>query len=221
MTDSDKYEAYVTNVLISHFPEVDKAEIFQAAEAIMYTLDIGSAMAEVSSLNKSSDADLKNLRDARKDLGKAAKRIRDMGIWGRRRLQDAAAAIDSFDGDAFHLCSRPPNEAAEIIADHIDELLSKLPEPDAWKAEIDRGVGVVGAQGRPENTLAKYLATTLYSIFAKLSGATPTISTDRVQEEKYGPFLELVSSIFELLDLDAKAATTAREVCQEKSREKK
>lgn len=72
-------------------------------------------------------------------------------------------------------------------------------------------------RGRPRNNLARGVASILASNYATLTGKNPTVSTrsNGAQDVPYGPFFDLVTDIFKVLEINASAEAAARAAVKE------
>ena len=152
-----------------------------------------------------------------KALTRAETILKEVGLEGGALLVDVAYQLDLVPGDTFADLRPSSTAAAEILSDWLADLRTGI---QSAMENQDRSAGVNATQserrGAPTKTEATQFANYLYDTFQKLSGKTPTLSTDRITNEKYGPFLDFVDEAFKHFGVEGSAVNMARTACREK-----
>jgi hypothetical protein len=199
----------VLAVLAKHFPASQLEDRRDAVSEIEMVVGLGLTREAFDARTRSSNADIKNLENARKHLEAAKKSILQIGLWGSERLRGTARQLEAFEtGLDLEDCS-PLTEVTAPIAEYVSKLLDVLPVCDTWQKDLTSDNEMVSKKGRPNKHQARYLSLILYGIFERLSGRKPTISKDPVSERRYGPFLSFVEDTFDTLGIDGNSENAA------------
>lgn len=192
----------VLAVLAKHFPASQLEDRRDAVWKIEMAVGLGLTHEAFDARTRSSNADIKNLENARKHLEAAKKSILQIGLWGSERLRGTARQLEAFEtGLDVEDCS-PLTEVTAPVAEYVSKLLDVLPVCDTWQKDLASDNEMVSKKGRPNKRQPNYLALTLYGIFERLSGQKPTISKDPVSERRYSPFHSFVKDTFDTLGIE-------------------
>lgn len=122
-------------------------------------------------------------------------------------------------------------QAAKKLLDKVEGLhrpaIDALIYRDYWwnRFRTDLRVLVVAAEhaeisdvdpksGRDENIMPFKIALKLATLYEALTGYVPTRRTNAMSNEAYGPYLNLVSAVFETLEIDANPEYYARKALE-------
>lgn len=211
----------IDQMLHRHFPHSCETSLKEAAGDldIIYSISVGWQNAEHA--DQPIQADLRAMQEASKKLAQAEQLIRGVGSVGGAFLLEAAHNLESFIDDQFADHRPGKLQSIEIVANNIALLKEMVTDAVTVALGSKNGFSSVsGKLGAPRKRSAYILTLALYDTFKALTGKVPTVPTDRVTNEKYGPFLAFVSDAFAHFEIDASPVNMARQACREKNRKK-
>lgn len=146
---------------------------------------------------------------------------------GAKKAERALVDLHNILADAVTLINTMPREAHEAMPEALEQECALIALASAARAAHGRVINH-GKPGRPPKVAATAVARETAWAFEALTGKPATVATVEVQvtptrttHKPSGPFYELVSSVFDALDIDASAERPARDAVKEKRASKK
>lgn len=213
MTATEK----TVDFLRHHFPQAKDAELYTTASDLELTHSCSFAMQFVDRRTRPLDQDLKDLKKVSEALSRAETLLKEIGLEGGALMVEVAHRLNEIPSDPFGDCRPTSSAAVGIISDWIADVRSGIQSAIEKQAHIQCAPArSAERRGAPAKIEATQFARCLYQVFQKLSGKTPSLSTDRSTNQKYGPFLEFVEHAFKHFDVEGSAVNMARAACREK-----
>lgn len=227
MSRSQSPHERVEEILRKHFPAADEDVLKECALDILQHWLSAQTHQDIARSNVRPKNDIENIQKPIKHLRKAASALDDIGWHGGKALmslaldirserlpQDYRAIVSSL--DTAEVVQRKLTElvvAMETACESIDLDGKSVFEHVAGKpalAPVLRYMDESYRRGRPKEVSAIHVARECIVAFEKLSAQRAGRRTDFWTGESHGPFLELVSDVFENFDITSDAGRAGR-----------
>lgn len=222
----DSYDAVPTiaEVIKNHFGRADVEKRNEWATRIYQDFSLSRGLEDIERSDRASERDIASLANALKHLNKAITCLEEVGWHGGKALQQPAIELNK-QTRAF-VYGVGVIEAPSVIAEQIASLATVIEEAKeriptdapSVNSAFGEGPGYERKTTKANKTAAKLVARTCADAFRDLSGVRPTVRTKVDDHTAYGPFLNFLKEIFDILALKASAETWAREATKDRDR---
>lgn len=219
MIDHDQRSKALAPILVKHFPCLSESEAANKARVLSGDLSTAIALQTIERSDRDPKKDIDSLEKAVKALGKAQRHIDELGWHGSKALP-AVLRASLPDPSEFGLVYPESNLQAQgalsnLIGALYEALTTEISGIDPGALSVNSAFGE-GAefekvkQTKPTETAAALFAGECATVFYELTGKRPTVRTEPLSGEAYGPFLDFVRAAFNACEITASPETWAR-----------
>lgn len=219
MIGHDERSKALAPVMVKHFPSLNDNEAEAKARELSGNLGTALALQTIERSDRPAKKDIDSLEKALKAFEKAKRHIDELG-WHGTKILPAALRTSLPDPVEFGLIYPESNfQAQEALSNLITSLCegirSEIPKinPDAKSVNAAFGDGPEFEevkQTKPAETAAMLFSGECAGVFYEVTGERPTVRTDPLSGEAYGPFLDFVKAAFNACEITASPETWAR-----------
>lgn len=207
------------------FPELSNSEAMGHANHLQRERSIALALQHIENSNNKPETDLKHLLKAAKAMAVAKKSIEELGWYGQENLAHVVAPLLEQTDARFLMNSGARQLSKEALLEKVGLLAEGLREAAAAVNPDAKGVMTAFGEepeyegfreSKHKKVAAELLAGECAQLFYKIAGSKPTVANKQVTvgytrgQKAYGPFLHMVTVVFNVLGEDGSPETWAK-----------